>query len=201
MVYKRVSTSNVQVFPLDFQNMNQVIDKLLGVFSVFLKEGEDTLDAFRKVGPKDDWTTRRPERTKRICSDPKNCKITMYESVFRHLGFHFSFRTFEIKILDHIHLQLASSQLHMNCWDYIMYQYLKLAPCDPFFFNIFELLWHKENPKLKQGHVSFKQKLKCFMAFTHSLKGFKRRYYYIVARLEEAHKNRCVISPIYDLNS
>lgn len=97
-------------------------------------------------------------------------------------------RPSEIQVLDRI--QLAPSQLHPNFQTYMMVfqitcHNLKLIRSIPFFFNIFKLLQHKENSRLKQGYMSFKQK-KCFMAFTDSQKGFKRRYYYVVVRSKEA---------------
>lgn len=80
----RALTSDVQIFSLDFQDINWVTNELLWAISIFSNEIE-------KVGLKDGSITRRLKWTKGICSDYENCTITMYESVFRHVGSTFPF--------------------------------------------------------------------------------------------------------------
>lgn len=94
IVDDRASTSEVHIFPPYFKYMNWVTNEILRDVSIFSEEWNDIADAFRKVGSKNVWTTRRPQQTKMIRSDPDNCTIIMYEYFFGHMGFHIPFRMF-----------------------------------------------------------------------------------------------------------
>ena len=149
--------------------------------SVFVEGGTSEIP-FSSVGRAEDWEVVLPSTYDRVCSEYENYVFSMYEMVFKDMGFWLPFSDFQREVFRWT--KLSPSQIHPNSYAFmrafeLVCEYLKIPVFKNIFFTIF---------MVQRGNdlVSFRQTKKMFDIFAGKVRSFKERFFLIRPKSDAA---------------